>query len=388
MPKPKIPNIYQQLKIILLFFKLQPAKNNLILFLIVLLSTNFMLLAQTDTNQEKFKVVLDAGHGGIDPGTIGNGLLEKDVAFDVTNRIAAILAKESDFVVIRTRTTDFKVPLDQRASIANKANADVFVSIHCNGVTQTQAKGFETFVFGIRRNKDNLNTALRENSVIYLEDDHEKRYANYDPNSPESFISFTLMQEEYLDQSVLLANYIQSLVIKKNKFVDRGVKQDVFLVLRETFMPSVLVELGFLTNSEDAKFLKSIAGKQQMAEDIATSIIAYKKDLDKYKSSLSSTDTDASTNEKVGSISFSVQLVATSRNIEPEPKDFKGLEPLGKIQENGLYKIFYGYSESYMEAQELLQDALEKGFESAFIVAFDPEGNKISVNEALKSKLK
>lgn len=388
MPKPKIPNIYQQLKIILLFFKLQPAKNNLILFLIVLLSTNFMLLAQTDTNQEKFKVVLDAGHGGIDPGTIGNGLLEKDVAFDVTNRIAAILAKESDFVVIRTRTTDFKVPLDQRASIANKANADVFVSIHCNGVAQAQAKGFETFVFGIRRNKDNLNTALRENSVIYLEDDHEKRYANYDPNSPESFISFTLMQEEYLDQSVLLANYIQSLVIKKNKFVDRGVKQDVFLVLRETFMPSVLVELGFLTNSEDAKFLKSIAGKQQMAEDIATSIIAYKKDLDKYKSSLSSTDTDASTNEKVGSISFSVQLVATSRNIEPEPKDFKGLEPLGKIQENGLYKIFYGYSESYMEAQELLQDALEKGFESAFIVAFDPEGNKISVNEALKSKLK
>ncbi len=368
---------------------LLPKLHNLILTLslTILLSINYASFAQSSNDQEKFIVVLDAGHGGTDPGTIGNGLSEKDVAFDVTNRIADIISKNQDFEVIKTRTTDFKVPLDQRASIANKSNANVFVSIHCNGVAQTQAKGFETFVFGIRRNKDNLNTALRENSVIYLEDDHEKRYSNYDPNSPESFISFTLMQEEYLDQSVLLANYIQTAVVKKTKIVDRGVKQDVFLVLRETFMPSVLVELGFLTNAEDAKLLKSNEGKQQMAEEIAASIIAYKNDLDKYQSSLVRNDSDVS-NENKGSVSFSVQLVATSRDIEAEPKGFKGLEPLGKIQENGLYKIFYGYSEDYMQAQELLQDALEKGYESAFIVAFDPEGNKISVNEALKSKLK
>lgn len=387
MPKPKMSIIYQH--ILNRQLNLLPKLHNLCmtLSLTILLSINYAAFAQSSKDQEKFIVVLDAGHGGTDPGTIGNGLSEKDVAFDVTNRIADIISKNPDFEVIKTRTTDFKVPLDQRASIANKSNANVFVSIHCNGVAQTQAKGFETFVFGIRRNKDNLNTALRENSVIYLEDDHEKRYSNYDPNSPESFISFTLMQEEYLDQSVLLANYIQTAVVKKTKIVDRGVKQDVFLVLRETFMPSVLVELGFLTNAEDAKLLKSNEGKQQMAEEIAASIIAYKNDLDKYQSSLVRNDSDVS-NENKGSVSFSVQLVATSRDIEAEPKEFKGLEPLGKIQEKGLYKIFYGYSEDYMQAQELLQDALEKGYESAFIVAFDPEGNKISVNEALKSKLK
>lgn len=387
MPKPKMSIIYQH--ILNRQLNLLPKLHNLCmtLSLTILLSINYAAFAQSSKDQEKFIVVLDAGHGGTDPGTIGNGLSEKDVAFDVTNRIADIISKNPDFEVIKTRTTDFKVPLDQRASIANKSNANVFVSIHCNGVAQTQAKGFETFVFGIRRNKDNLNTALRENSVIYLEDDHEKRYSNYDPNSPESFISFTLMQEEYLDQSVLLANYIQTAVVKKTKIVDRGVKQDVFLVLRETFMPSVLVELGFLTNAEDAKLLKSNEGKQQMAEEIAASIIAYKNDLDKYQSSLVRNDSDVS-NENKGSVSFSVQLVATSRDIEAEPKEFNGLEPLGKIQEKGLYKIFYGYSEDYMQAQELLQDALEKGYESAFIVAFDPEGNKISVNEALKSKLK
>ncbi len=365
-------------------------KHSFILCFTVLLLLHFSIYSQALSNPEKFKVVLDAGHGGTDPGTSGNGLQEKDVAFDVTNRIATILSKESSIEVIKTRTTDFKVPLDQRASIANKVNADVFVSIHCNGVAQTIASGFETFVFGIRRNKDNLNTALRENSVIYLEDDHEKRYGNFDPNSPESFISFTLMQEEYLDLSIFLANNIQTAVVKKTNIVDRGVKQDVFLVLRETFMPSVLVELGFLTNPNDAKLLKNEMVKQQMAEEIAASILTYKVEIFDANSSLDSLNKevkDASL-EKPASVSFSVQLVATSRSVDPEPKDFNGLEPLGKIQENGLFKIFYGYSENYIEAQELLQDALEKGFESAFIVAFDQDGNKISVNEALKSKLK
>lgn len=388
MLKLKNTNIYHHTKIDLMNFKIKILKNRLFLCITILLLVNLITNAQSRINQDKFIVVLDAGHGGTDPGTIGNGLSEKDVAFDVTNRIAEIISKEKDFEVVKTRTTDFKVPLDQRASIANKSNANVFVSIHCNGVAQSQAKGFETFVFGIRRNKDNLNTALRENSVIYLEDDHEKRYSNYDPNSPESFISFTLMQEEYLDQSVLLANYIQTAVVKNINLVDRGVKQDVFLVLRETFMPSVLVELGFLTNSEDVKILSSNRGKQQMAEEIAKSIIAYKNDLDKYQSTLVNINTSEKEDAKVNSVSFSVQLVATSRDIEAEPKDFKGLEPLGKIQENGLYKIFYGYSENYMVAQELLQDALEKGYDSAFIVAFDKEGNKISVKEALKSRLK
>lgn len=390
MPKPKTSNIYQQLNIYSSYCYLEFTKNIFILFLFSLLGSNLSLYAQIKTNQEKFKVVLDAGHGDTDPGTIGNGLMEKDVAFDVTNRIAAILVKEPNIEVIKTRTTDFKVPLYQRASIANKVDANVFVSIHCNGVAQPRASGFETFVLGIRRNKDNLNTALRENAVIYLEDDYETRYGNFDPNSPESFISFTLMQEEYLDQSILLANYIQTSVIKKTKLVDRGVKQDVFLVLRETFMPSVLVELGFLTNSEDANLLKSEAGKNQMAEEIASSIIAYKKDVFN-TNFLSKTTLSKEQGElaiPIPKISFSVQLLATSKNIDPEPKDFKGLEPLGKMKENGFHKIFYGYSENYMEAQELLQDALEKGFESAFIVAFNPEGKKITINEALKSKLK
>ncbi len=387
MSKPKKSIIYKQVKKTIKPTFIQLITKQFSIIFIFFLSLHISVYAQSGASTNKFKVVLDAGHGGTDSGTLGNGLQEKDVAFDVTNRIYELLKKESDLEVVRTRTTDFKVPLSRRAEIANKEDANVFVSIHCNGVANPNPKGFETFVFGVRRNKDNLETAKRENSVIYLEDDHEKRYGNFDPNSPESFISFTLMQEEYLDQSILLANYIQTSVLKSVKMVDRGVKQDVFLVLRETFMPSVLVELGFLTNKDDATMLKSDANKQKMAQEIAKAIIEYKNALPSEDTS-SSQYVETETTQKIASVSFSVQLVATSREIDPDPKDFKGLEPLAKLVENGMNKIVYGYSENYMEAQELLQDALEKGYDSAFIVAFDQEGNKITVNEALKSKLK
>ncbi len=251
---------------------------NAIFFLLI----SFSLVAFTTPNKkdnpnDPFIVVLDAGHGGHDPGNLGNGYLEKNIALNIVLKVGEILSAKKDIKVIYTRKDDTFIDLYVRGEIANKANADLFVSVHCDSHT-SDAHGAGTFVLGLHANKQNFEIAKKENSVIYLEDNYETRYADYDINSPESVIGLTIMQEEFLDQSIALAKSIQDNFSNKLKRNDRKVKQAGFIVLHQTFMPSVLVETGFLTNKNEGAYLNSKKGQSEMGSAIGQAILKYKEE--------------------------------------------------------------------------------------------------------------
>ncbi|UCD60704.1 MAG: N-acetylmuramoyl-L-alanine amidase [Flavobacteriaceae bacterium] len=229
------------------------------------------VLPQTD----QFTVVLDAGHGGHDPGNLGNGYMEKNIALNIVLNVGRKLESHPDIKVIYTRKDDSFVDLYVRGEIANKANADLFVSVHCDSHT-SDANGAGTFVLGLHANKQNFEIAKKENSVIYLEDNYETRYAAYDINSPESVIGLTIMQEEFLDQSIMLGKMMQDNFSNNLRRNDRKVKQAGFIVLHQTFMPSVLIETGFLTNKSEGVYLNSKKGQDEMGTAIADAIINYK----------------------------------------------------------------------------------------------------------------
>ena len=230
-------------------------------------------------SKDKFIVVLDAGHGGHDPGNLGNGYLEKNIALSIVLKVGALLKEHGDFEVIYTRNDDTFVNLFERGKIANEANANLFVSVHCDS-HNSDANGAGTFVLGLHANKQNFEVAKKENSVIYLEDNYEQKYAKYDINSPESIIGLTIMQEEFLEQSIQLAKLMQDNFTNKLNRKDRKVKQAGFIVLHQTFMPSILVETGFLTNKEEGSYLNSIKGQNEMGTAIANAIIGYKDGVD------------------------------------------------------------------------------------------------------------
>jgi N-acetylmuramoyl-L-alanine amidase len=226
---------------------------------------------------EPFVVVLDAGHGGHDPGNLGNGYLEKNIALNIVLKVGELLGSTTDIKVIYTRKDDTFIDLFMRGEIANKANANLFVSVHCDSHT-SDAHGAGTFVLGLHANKQNFEIAKKENSVIYLEDNYETRYADYDINAPESVIGLTIMQEEFLDQSIALAKMIQDNFSDKLKRNDRKVKQAGFIVLHQTFMPSVLVETGFLTNKDEGAYLNSNKGQVEIGTAIASAILKYREE--------------------------------------------------------------------------------------------------------------
>lgn len=342
------------------------------------------MLGQSSDRQ--YVVVLDAGHGGKDPGNRGNGYIEKDIALKVTLKVGEILKKHKDIKVVYTRTTDVFVELDQRAKIANHEDADLFVSVHLNSFRKPSVYGTETFVLGTYRNKDNLDIAMRENSVIYLEEDYKETYNGFDPTDPASYIGMTLMQEEYLEQSILLADNIQRQYTNKLKRHDRGVKESGFLVLRETFMPSVLTEIGFLTNKTEGAYLNSAQGQNQISQSIAQGIVDYKNALNLHATQVSQGAATTTTTPATG-VSFKIQLAVGSKPLETAPFNFKGLQNVERDQEGKLYKYYYGNTPDYLKAQEMLREAREKGYPEAFLVAYR-NGQKISVEEALKLNAK
>ncbi len=362
---------------------------SILILIIGLLGTSNSLNAQKQSN--KFVVVLDAGHGGKDPGKLKNNLKEKTIALIITKLVGNKLKDDKNVEIIYTRESDKFVTLDGRAKIANSAKADLFVSIHCNA-HNSQAYGTETYVLGLHRNDDNLAVAMAENSVIYLEEDYEVTYDGFDPKSPESYIGLTLMQEEYLDQSILLADNVESQFRDKLKRKSRGVKQAGFLVLRKTYMPSVLIETGFITNTEEGAFLNSAKGQEKVATAIANAINEYKRtlNLDVFggvSDQINTPKTVSQTKEEVyGDIVFKVQIAASSKKLNPDKHDFKGLNQITRNQENGLYKYYFGKTSDYLKIQELVKQAKIVGYEQAYVVAFKGE-KKINVNEALKSKV-
>jgi len=346
---------------------MQTYMKSIILFFIILLTFSSFSSIGEDIIEDKFIVVLDAGHGGKDPGRpTKNGYKEKDIALKIVLGVGKELSKNPDIKVVYTRSTDKFIELKERGRIANKANADLFVSVHCNA-HHSQAYGSETYVLGIHRNNTNFEVAKAENSVIFMEDDYEKNYEGFDPNSPEAAIGLTLAQEEYLDQSILLASMIQNGFTKKLKRKDRGVKQAGFVVLHQTVMPSILVETGFITNKKEGAYLNSKSGQSKISKSIANSILEYKNSLYQDEDFLPIEDvtiTDNSTDAPeldFKDITFKVQIAAGPRAIEPKSYNFKD------------------------EVKKLKAKAEEKGYKSCFIVAYR-DGEKISLQEALKSE--
>ncbi len=387
-----------------------------------------------------FVVVIDPGHGGKDSGTKGTGrtkIYEKDVVLQIGKKVRDLLKKKDpDIKVIMTRSTDRFIGLRQRAEIANKNKADLFVSLHCNANPNKNVRGSETYVLGIHRNKDNLEVAKKENAVIKLEDDYKVKYKGFDPDAPETFIGLELMQEEFLEQSILLASLIQKEYQKRVHTKNRSVQQAGFAVLRLTYMPSVLTEVGFLSNPKEEKFLQSDEGQQKIAQSIAEAIVKYKK-LILDNTSLGNPDeslredkpveiasteednghggtTDASpakpartapvhsskpaSHTSVTSSSssgnapssvncadcyFSVQIAMSTRKIPSGSSYFKGLTPVFYKKVGRAYKYYYGREKNFARAKKKLAEARRKGFKDAFLVGFK-NGQRVPVKEILK----
>jgi len=353
-------NIMRNIKFFFLIFFLVPLKND----------------AQSLKNE--FVVVVDAGHGGKDPGNRGNGYYEKNIALKIALNVGETLSNNGVKVVF-TRKTDVFVDLYKRAKIANDANADLFISIHCDA-HNSNAYGAGTFVLGLHANERNFKIAQKENSVIYMEDDYEQKYDGFDPNNPESVISLVLMQEEYLEQSIVAANYIQEFFVNDLNRKDRKVKQAGFLVLRNTYMPSVLVETGFLTNKTEGKYLNSTKGQNEISSSVSKAILKYLSNLDKNRVGLI---IDTKSIKKEIKYIFKIQISASSKLLDLKPYNFKGLSAITKTKTiDGLYKYYYGFTTSYNEAKVLLKTAINSGFKSSFVTVFK-DGKPYSLKKYL-----
>lgn len=248
----------------------------------------FILCGLALLSSNKFVVVIDAGHGGKDPGAVRGTYKEKEINLGVALALGQLIEKNmTDVKVVYTRKTDVFVDLDKRAQIANKAKANLFISIHTNATDakSTSASGADTYILGLARSAENLAVAKRENSVILYEDDYQTKYEGFDPNKPESNIIFEFMTNKYMEQSLQFANYIQRDFKNIARRVDRGVRQAGFLVLRKSSMPSVLIELGFINNTAEAKYLSSNLGQRAMATSIYSGFKRYKQDFDKKRPS-------------------------------------------------------------------------------------------------------
>ena len=348
----------------------------------LLLRKNFILIifffsiSHAQPSNDLFTVVLDAGHGGKDPGNRGNGYYEKHIALNIALGVGEILKKDKQIRVIYTRTKDEFVNLFDRAKIANDSNADLFISIHCDA-HNSNAYGAGTFVLGLHANERNFQIAKKENSVIFLEEDYVQKYDGFDPNNPESVISLVLMQEEYLDQSIIAANLIQESFTKNLNRKNRTVKQAGFIVLKYTYMPSVLVETGFLTNKTEGKYLNSRKGQTEMSRSIANAIIDYKN---KAKNAYTELGSGYGSEKKSYDTYFKVQIASGSRFLDLKPYNFKGLNELSYLKSGKSYKYFYERTERLDIAKQFLKKAKKVGFKDALVVAFK-NGKQISMSE-------
>ena len=385
------------------------SKTKIIGFL--LFSLTFLLLSYIGTcsTQDTYrikKVVIDAGHGGRDNGAVGKNGVEKDINLSIALKLGDYIKKYLPEVeVIYTRTKDVFVGLDERSQIANESGADLFISIHCNANPSKSPYGTETYVMGLHKSNDNLDVAMRENAVIAYEEDYSSKYEGYDPTSAESFIIFNLMQHSYLEQSLNIASFIQTEFSERARRKDRGVKQAGFLVLWKTSMPSVLVEVGFLSNLREEEYLINEKNHDYLASAIFRAFRSYKEHVESRSTftaessfNQSLMETSDSSNQEIvaqwsqvedqssksnnNDIKFKVQITASSKPIPTNSSFFKNLEGIEEIESGNIYKYLVGNKVDYNQTVEYLKQVREL-FPDAFIVAY-MNGNQISVDEARK----
>lgn len=351
-----------------------------------------------------FIVVIDAGHGGHDPGAIGKISKEKNINLNVALKVGNLIKNNCDDVkVIYTRSKDAFIPLGRRAEIANNAKADLFISIHTNALANNRtAKGASTWTLGLAKSDANLEVAKRENSVILYESDYQTRYAGFNPNSAESYIIFEFMQDKYMEQSVHLASLMQKQFRHTCKRLDRGVHQAGFLVLKASAMPSILIELGFISTPEEERYLNSETGATTMAKGIYHAFLNYKREHEIRLTGVSKTVipteqkeqdiekendrpvtvqkvAESATNDN--EITFKIQILTSSKPLAKNDKRLKGLKGVDYYKEKDIYKYTYGASGDYNKVLRTKRTITAK-FKDAFIIAFR-DGEKMNVNEAI-----
>ena len=373
-------------------------------FLLLLFNlNNINLLSQTNSTKIK-TIVIDPGHGGKDSGTLGTKrfkIYEKHVALAVSLKLGNYIAEEfPDVKIIYTRDTDVFLELNERTEIANKSNADLFISIHCDGFTNPKPSGASVFVMGMSKLKANMDVAMRENSAIYLEDNYQQKYDGFDPKSAESYIVFSLMQNTYLNQSLQIAEEVESEFSNRANRKSRGVKQAPFYVISRTNMPSILVECGFLTNPKEEEFLHSDLGQDYIASAIFRAFRSYKQNIEIQAEAINEKSVDVvdtlkkevvvlKTNKIKNDLNllYKVQIGTFLRSMLNN-KQFVDLN-VEEEKINGTFKYFVEAGNSKIEADRLKINLRNLGFKGAFIVAF-LDGKQISTKEALnlQNKLK
>lgn len=377
--------------------------------IVLLLVAFFMLVAYSFAANDRFTLVIDPGHGGHDAGAMGARSKEKDINLRVALAFGKYVERNMpDVRVIYTRKTDVFIPLKERANIANKAGADLFISVHTNALPGGKiARGFETYSLGMHRAKDNLDVAMRENSVISMEKGYQQTYQGFDPKSSESYIIFEFIQGKNMERSVEIARSIQKCVCNEANRPNKGVHQAGFLVLRETSMPSCLIELGFITTPDEEELLNNESRVDDVAKAIFHGFEQYKNKYDRrvsvpYRAASSADDSEmpkivpdtyqreetvvkaiAKVGEKDAHAPiFKVQILVSNRVLRAGDAHFKGETGYASYQEGGMVKYTMGSSANYNEIFRLRKSLLDK-FPEAFIIAFK-DGQKYDVNQAIR----
>ena len=355
------------------------------------LIASIILCLAVGVQMQAFSVVIDAGHGGDDPGAIGRVAREKTLNLNVALQLGDMIKEAYPEVdVIYTRSTDVFIPLRTRADIANKNKADLFISIHTNASDSRNAFGAETFVLGTDKMEDNLDIAMRENSVIKLESDYQSSYEGFDPNSIDSYIMFDLMQSDYMNQSLQFATMVQKQFVDSLKRSDRGVRQAAFLVLLRTACPSVLVEMGFISNRDEERFLASDAGRLGIARSIFRAFAQFYRPGKAIPALASdsiqvptSQEQLAEANERTQeSITYKVQIFSTKTQLKSNDPTFKGLKNCTYKKDGVWYKYMYGSCKTYAEAKKL-QATVKQKFPDCVVVAFQGD-EQIPVKRAIE----
>lgn len=384
-----------------------------VLLFVIALITNAKQNSSTLISPQKIKkIVIDAGHGGHDPGAVGKKYKEKDLALAMTLKLGGYINENfPDVEVIYTRKTDVFIELYKRAQIANENHADLFISIHCNSASSTTAQGTETWVMGLHKSQANLEVAKKENATILLESDYMNQYDGFDPNSPEANIIFSLYQNVYLEQSLELAAEVQDQFENRAGRGNRGVKQAGFLVLYKTTMPGILVEAGFISNPTEEEYLGSENGQALLASAIYRAFKVYKNKVEKNpieqkdvnipdadslknlqtknitndnnnNTKTTTSDTIIKNNEQIQEIYFRVQFATSNNKKSLTSPEFKNLQDVKVYFHNGLYKYTTGNLTTLEDAVILQGEVQQKGFKDAFVVAFLNE-TRISPDEAV-----
>ncbi|MRT93225.1 N-acetylmuramoyl-L-alanine amidase [Ancylomarina sp. 16SWW S1-10-2] len=353
----------------------------------ILCSTSFLSIGQ-NSEYKINTIVIDAGHGGKDPGAVGKHCYEKNIVLSIALKTGQYIKDNFPHIkIIYTRKTDVFIPLKERPEIANKAKADLFISVHANSLeNNTTTSGTETFILGLHKSQDNLAVAMKENSVMLYEDDYTNKYEGFDPKDPASYIIFNLMHSLHIDNSTSMAQHTENQFKNRVGRYSRGVKSAELWVLRKASMPSVLIEVGFISNPKEERFLKSEKGQDYMASGIFRAFRSYKEEIERHSSRTfevaeeTTNSTIEEATEIINEVYYCIQVKSSSKQIPLNAKVFSGLNNVIEKQVNNMYKYSVEQNANLKVVINKKKE-IKKLIPDCFIVAYY-KGKQIPIKEA------